>query len=70
MLDDGEKNLVVRADLGNGKTLFLESLGVRAAQLGYEVFYIDAQGSGSAVEVEEVSRCTVKTLLLVDGYTT
>ena len=69
MLCDGEKHIVVRSDLGNGKTLFLETLGAMAAQSGFNVLYLDAQGSGSVLEVEEASRASAKTLLLIDGYT-
>jgi len=70
LLEDGEPNIVVRSDLGNGKTLFLESLGAMAAQFGYQVLYFDAQGVGSVAEIEAASRCHERTLLLIDSYTT
>lgn len=69
LLEDGEINIVVRSNLGNGKSIFLEVLGATAAQYGYEVFLLRTSGPGVAVEIEDVVRCKKKTLLLVDGYT-
>jgi len=69
MLEDGERDIVVRSDLGNGKSMFLECLGTMAAQFGYAVLHLDSQGPGSVGEVEAAARCNEKTLLLVDSYT-
>ena len=69
MLEDGERDIVVRSDLGNGKSLFLECLGAMALQFGYSVLHLDSQGSGSVGEVEAAAHSDRKTLLLVDGYT-
>lgn len=69
MLEDGERNVIVRSDLGNGKSVFLECLGVMAAQFGYTVLHLCDQGPSSVEEVEAAARCDEKTLLLVDSYT-
>lgn len=69
MLEDGETDIVVRSDLGNGKSVFLELLGAAAAQYGYKVFSLDASGPDSLSEIEDVARVNDKTLLLLDGYT-
>ena len=69
MLEDGEPDIIVRSDLGNGKSVFLECLGVMAAQFGYTVLHLDDQGLGSVEEIEAAARCDEKTLLLVDSYT-
>ena len=70
MLEDGERDIVVRSGLGNGKSVFLECLAAMAAQFGYTVLYLGSQGPGSVGEIEAVARCETKTLLLVDSYTT
>lgn len=69
MLEDGERDIIVRSDLGNGKSAFLECLGVMAAQFGYTVLHLDDQGPGSVEEIEAAARCDEKALLIVDSYT-
>ena len=69
MLEDGERDIVVRSDLGNGKSVFLECLGAMAAQFGYAVLHLGNHGPGSVGEVEAAAHCDEKTLLLVDSYT-
>jgi hypothetical protein len=69
MLEDGEKDVVVRSDLGNGKSVFLECVGAMAVQFGYKVLHLDSQGPGSVGEVETAAHSDRKTLLLVDTYT-
>jgi hypothetical protein len=69
MLEDGERDIVVRSDLGNGKSVFLECLGAMAMQFGYNVLHLENQGSDSVGEVEALAHADQKTLLLVDSYT-
>lgn len=69
LLEDGERDIVVRSDLGNGKTTFLECLGATATQFGYDVFGLENPDPESVNELELVARCESKTLLLVDNYT-
>ncbi len=69
LLEDGERDIVVRSDLGNGKSLFLECLGAMAAQFGYAVLHLGNQGPGAVGEVEAAARRDEKTLLLLDSYT-
>lgn len=70
MLEDGQRNIVVRSDLGNGKSVFLECLGAMAAQFGYRVYYLSDRGPDAPSEVESAAHCEEKTLLLIDSYNT
>ena len=68
LLEDGARNVVVRSDLGNGKSIFLDSLDCLATSYGYDVFRIDGLGEEFEGEVESVARAKKKTLLIVDAY--
>ena len=68
MLEDGQRDIIVRSDLGNGKSIFLECLGAMAALSGYTVYHLSERGTDSCSEVEAAAHCEEKTLLLVDSY--
>ena len=67
-LECGEKNVVIRSDLGNGKSIFLDSLDCLATNLGFEVYRIDTLADEFEGEVEAVARAGQRTLLIVDSY--
>lgn len=69
LLEDGSRNLVVRADLGNGKTVFLDSLDCQARTFGYRVLRVDTLADDFEEELEAAARAATKTLLLLDSYT-
>ena len=68
LLEDGTRNIVVRSDLGNGKSLFLDSLDCLATSFGFEVLRIDALADEFEGEVEAAARAAERTLLIVDSY--
>ena len=68
LLDDGARNIVVRSELGNGKSIFLDALDCLACNFGFEVLRIDALADEFEGEVEVAARASTKTLLIVDSY--
>lgn len=68
LLEDGTRNIIVRSELGNGKSIFLDSLDCLANILGFEVLRIDALEDEFEGEVEAAARASTKTLLIVDSY--
>lgn len=68
LLEDGTRNIVVRSDLGNGKSIFLDSLDCLATSFGFEVLRIDALADEFEGEVEAAARAAKRTLLIVDSY--
>jgi hypothetical protein len=68
LLKSGSKAVAVSAALGNGKTLLLRELEIRAFEEGYRVFRTFLQADGAALEFERVAGVEGKVLLIVDNY--
>lgn len=60
--------LVIMSHLGNGKTLTLEALKVRAAAAGYSVFDVVNRTPDILQEADLLMRRTARPLLIVDDY--
>jgi len=67
-IDRGQRVFVVCSDLGNGKTMFLEGLRIRALEQGYRVFSVEADSRGTDAEIEMVAKLGGNVLLTIDGY--
>jgi hypothetical protein len=64
-------DVVVRGELGNGKTVFLETLGVNAAAAGFLVYRLRAAASDAAIgAMAEFLRGLERAVVLVDAYAT
>src|ERR1035441_782385 len=68
LLRDGSKAVAVSSTLGNGKTLLLREIEVRALEEGFRVFRTVLQSDGAALEFERIAREDGKVLLVVDNY--
>ncbi len=67
-IEKGTRNFVIISELGNGKTLFLEGLRLRAAEKGYQVFQAKEQSEGLSRELEAVGQLPGKILLTIEEY--
>jgi hypothetical protein len=56
LLNKGSKAVAVTSALGNGKSLFLKALSVRAQEEGYRVFEARTLTEEASLEVEQISR--------------
>jgi len=67
-IKDGQTNLLVHSDLGNGKTVFIEALSVLLAQQGYEVFRFYRNWATLDGEIERICQSHTKTVFVFEDY--
>ena len=67
-IKNGEKNLLVHSSLGNGKTVFIETLAALLSQDGYNVYVFKKWYANIGSEIEEICKSHDKTIILVDDY--
>lgn len=67
-IKDGQTNLLVHSDLGNGKTIFIEALSAVLAQRGYEVFRFYRNWATLDSEVERICQSHSKTVFIFEDY--
>lgn len=67
-IKEGKTNLLVHSDLGNGKTIFIETLSVLLAQQGYEVFRFYRNWATLDNEIERICQSHAKTVFVFDDY--
>lgn len=68
VIEDGQTNLLVHSDLGNGKTIFIETLSALLAQKGYEVFSFYRNWATLESEVERICQNHAKTVFVFEDY--
>nr|WP_246782772.1 SIR2 family protein [Wohlfahrtiimonas chitiniclastica] len=61
------KNILIQADLGNGKSIFLESLAYFLTTEGYDTYTIVYDDS-YVEELEKINKLDKKSIVLVDDY--
>lgn len=68
-IDNGQSNILVQSDLGNGKTLFLHAVAILLSRKGYEVFFYEKYRTTAEREIETICRQdNKKTVLIFDDY--
>lgn len=67
-IKDGQTNLLVHSDLGNGKTIFIEMLSVLLAQQGYDVFRFYRNWATLDSEIERICQNHAKTVFVFEDY--
>lgn len=67
-IKDGQKSLLVHSDLGNGKTIFIETLSVLLAQQGYDVFRFYRNWATLDSEIERICQSHAKTVFVFEDY--
>jgi len=68
ILSQGSRILVITSDLGNGKSMFLEGLRIRAIERGYRVFDLFDHNTGLNKEIEAIARSGQKVLVTIEEY--
>lgn len=67
-IEDGQTNLLVHSDLGNGKTIFIETLSAILAQQRYEVFRFYRNWASLDSEIERICQSHTKTVFIFEDY--
>ena len=68
LIDQGNPVITLYSDLGNGKSLFLEGLRVRALEHGFRVFEAREHNEQAASELQEIARLSEKVLVTIEEY--
>lgn len=68
LINRGHRVIVICANLGNGKSLFLEGLRQRALEKGFRVFSVREQGDSTNSELEAIAKLQDKTLTIIEEY--
>jgi hypothetical protein len=68
LIDSGERLIVISSDLGNGKSLFLDGLRLRALEKGFRVFDVRERAEEAALELEGIAKLPDKILVTIEEY--
>lgn len=70
IIKNGQNNILIHSDLGNGKTLFLDGLSIKLREQGYTVFVFDRYMASLHREIEQI--CQIrdnKVAIIIENYT-
>ncbi|MDC5819458.1 SIR2 family protein [Vibrio europaeus] len=66
-INDG-KNLIIQGDLGNGKSIFLESLAFNLTVNGHNVYYLDNNDGDYVADIESIDALGTSSIVIVDDF--
>jgi hypothetical protein len=67
-IEDGTTCVAIISELGNGKTLFLEGLRLKAIQKGYRVFDLPEYSDDVSEELMQLAGLEQKRILIIENY--
>ena len=67
-IKNGSRNIILHSSLGNGKTVFLISLGTLLSKNGYKVYFFRSYRSTLNREIEQICEETEPTVVIFDKY--
>jgi len=70
LIKDGEKNILIESNLGNGKTLFLRALSILLVKNGYKVFYYEKYRTSIESELQKICEEYDDAIVIFDDYHT
>lgn len=69
IINNGQRNVLVHSDLGNGKSLFVEGLSFVLAKIGYEVYTYDHYEVSLNREVERIcKKDSNRIVFIIENY--
>jgi SIR2-like domain len=68
LIDSGERIIAISSDLGNGKSLFLDGIRLRALEKGFRVFDVRERVEEAALELESIAKLPDKILVTIEEY--
>ena len=69
-IQNGINNILVEANLGNGKTLFLRALSILLAKRGYKVFFFEKYRTCVDAEIQKICEDFENAVVIFDDYHT
>lgn len=67
-IENGNSVVVVASDLGNGKSLFLEGVRLRALEKGFRVFEVREHNEEAANELDQIAGLGEKAFVTIEEY--
>lgn len=67
-IKDVQTNILIHSDLGNGKTIFIQTLSILLAQQGYEVYRFYRNWATLDSEIERICQSHSKTVFVFEDY--
>lgn len=69
LINNGQRNVLVHSDLGNGKTLFILGLSLELSRLGYDVYLYDHYDVSLNREIERICKIdNNRVVIVVENY--
>ena len=69
LINNGQQNILIHSDLGNGKTLFILGLSQELISLGYDVYLYDHFDVSLNREIEEICKIdNNRVVIIVENY--
>lgn len=68
LLEQGHRVITICSDLGNGKTLFLDGLRIRALERGFRVFEVREHSPEATLELDRIARLEGNVLVTIEEY--
>lgn len=69
LINNGQRNILVHSDLGNGKTLFILGLSLEMSRLGYDVYLYDHYDVSLNREIERICKIdNNRVVIVVENY--
>lgn len=70
LIDNGEKNMVVHGNVGNGKSMFIKGLACKLIAKGYNVYWYNRETDETKKELERICGLHDKrTVIVLENYT-
>lgn len=67
-IDNGSRVITICSNLGNGKTLLLDGVHLRALERGFRVFEVQEHNEGVDAELETIAKLQEKVLVTIEEY--
>ena len=69
LINNGQQNILVHSDLGNGKSLFIIGLSIELKRLGYDVYLYDHYDVSLNREIERICKIdNNRVVIIVENY--
>jgi len=68
LIEEGSRIITICSDMGNGKSLFLDGIRIKALERGFRVFEVTEHNEEAASELEAIAKLKEKLLITIEEY--